>query len=48
MIALGLAMFACEYYPVQLRWYGALFAFLFSCVFFVPVSAFMLSPNMCY
>lgn len=48
LIALGLAMFACEYYPVQLRWYGALFAFLFSCVFFVPVSAFMLSPNMCY
>lgn len=37
LISLGLAMFACEYYPVQLRWYGALFAFFVSCVFFVPV-----------
>lgn len=37
-IAAALAIFACEFYPVQLRWYGALFALFISFVFFVPVS----------
>lgn len=37
LCAIGLGIFACEYYPVQLRWYGALFAFAISLVFFLPV-----------
>lgn len=37
-LALAVGMFACEYYPVQLRWYGVIFAFLVSAVFFIPVS----------
>lgn len=38
LVALALAIFACEFYPVQLRWYGAIFALFISFVFFVPVS----------
>lgn len=37
LIGVALGMFACEYYPVQLRWYGALFAFGISTLLFVPV-----------
>lgn len=37
-LALGLGMFACEYYPVQLHWYGVLLAFVVSSLFFIPVS----------
>lgn len=36
--ALGLGIFACEFYPVQLRWYGVLLSFAVSAVFFLPVS----------
>ncbi|KAB2580636.1 Glutathione transporter 1 [Lasiodiplodia theobromae] len=46
LISLGLAMFACEYYPVQLRWYGALFAFFVSCVFFVPLAMVYATTNL--
>ncbi|EKG16222.1 Oligopeptide transporter OPT superfamily [Macrophomina phaseolina MS6] len=46
MLSLGLAMFACEYYPVQLRWYGALFAFFVSCVFFVPLATVYATTNL--
>lgn len=38
VLSLGLAIFVCEYYPVQLRWHGAIFSFLVSAMFFVPVS----------
>lgn len=38
VLALGLGIFACEYYPVQLRWYGVLLSFAVSAVFFLPVS----------
>jgi hypothetical protein len=38
LAGIALGMFACEYYDVQLRWYGALFAFAISTIFFVPVS----------
>lgn len=37
-VSLGLGIFACEYYPVQLRWYGVLLAMVVSAVFFIPVS----------
>ena len=38
-LALGLffAMFAIEFWNVDLRWYGVLFAFLIGAVFFYPV-----------
>ncbi|KAH6695246.1 OPT oligopeptide transporter protein-domain-containing protein [Plectosphaerella plurivora] len=38
LIAVALGIFACEYYPVQLRWHGALFAFAVSLIFFVPLA----------
>lgn len=37
-VSLAIAMFTCEFYPVQLRWYGALFAMAVSAVFFVPLA----------
>lgn len=37
-ISVGLGIFVSEYYPVQLRWYGAVLAFVVSAVFFIPVS----------
>lgn len=37
-LALGFGIFACEFYPVQLRWYGVLLAFAVSAIFFIPVS----------
>lgn len=36
-IAIGVGIFACEYYPVQLHWYGVLLAMIISAVFFIPV-----------
>lgn len=41
VLGLAFAMFACEYYPVQLRWYGAVLAFAISAVFFLPVCVFI-------
>lgn len=38
LVALGVGLFAHEYYPVQLRWYGVIFAMVVSAVFFIPVS----------
>ncbi|OAQ64725.2 sexual differentiation process protein isp4 [Pochonia chlamydosporia 170] len=38
VLGLVFAMFACEYYPVQLRWYGAVLAFTISAVFFLPLT----------
>ncbi|KNG45309.1 opt family small oligopeptide transporter [Stemphylium lycopersici] len=38
LVGVSLGVFACEYYPVQLRWYGALFAFGISTLFFVPLA----------
>ncbi|KAH7136151.1 OPT oligopeptide transporter protein-domain-containing protein [Dendryphion nanum] len=38
LVAIGLGIFACEYYPVQLQWHGALFAFAISFIFFVPLA----------
>lgn len=38
LLALGLGIFACEQYPVQLHWYGVLLAFAVSALFFIPVS----------
>ncbi|PSN66496.1 OPT superfamily oligopeptide transporter [Corynespora cassiicola Philippines] len=38
LVAMVLGIFSCEYYPVQLRWYGAIFAFAISFVFFVPLA----------
>lgn len=38
LVAVGFGIFACEFYPVQLRWHGALFPFVISMIFFVPVS----------
>lgn len=38
LVALGVGLFAHEYYPVQLRWYGVIFAMAVSAIFFIPVS----------
>ncbi|KAK8859023.1 Sexual differentiation process protein isp4 [Apiospora arundinis] len=38
LASLGVAIFACEYYPVQLRWYGVIFAMAVSAVFFIPLA----------
>lgn len=37
LVAVALAIVACEVYPVQLRWYGVLFSLLVSVVFYIPV-----------
>jgi hypothetical protein len=37
-LSLFLAIFCCEYWKVQLPWYGVLLAFAVSLIFFVPVS----------
>ena len=42
-VALGIGIFTYEFYPVQLRWYGVIFAMVVSSVFFVPVS----EPDFC-
>lgn len=38
LVSLGLGIFACEFYPVQLRWYGVILAMFVSTVFYLPVS----------
>ncbi|KAG8407317.1 hypothetical protein J3459_010574 [Metarhizium acridum] len=38
LLGLFFAMFSCEYYAVQLRWYGAILAFVISAVFFIPIA----------
>ncbi|GME49782.1 hypothetical protein GTA08_BOTSDO13685 [Neofusicoccum parvum] len=45
-ISVALGMFACEYYPVQLRWYGALFAFVISSIMFVPLAMVYATTNL--
>ncbi|PMB68527.1 Glutathione transporter 1 [Beauveria bassiana] len=37
-VSIGVGIFACEYYPVQLHWYGVLLAMLISAFFFIPHS----------
>ncbi|KAL5374579.1 hypothetical protein PMIN02_012231 [Paraphaeosphaeria minitans] len=37
IISIALAIFCCEYWKVQLPWYGVLLAFAISTVFFVPL-----------
>lgn len=37
LLSIVLGVVACEVYPVQLRWYGVLFAMLVSFVFYIPV-----------
>lgn len=37
-VSMGLGIFACEFYPVQLRWCGVIFAMFVSAVFYLPVS----------
>ncbi|KAH8710928.1 Glutathione transporter 1 [Beauveria bassiana] len=36
-VSIGVGIFACEYYPVQLHWYGVLLAMLISAFFFIPI-----------
>ncbi|KAM0415612.1 hypothetical protein ACHAPD_006813, partial [Fusarium lateritium] len=38
LVALGIGLFTYEYYPVQLRWYGVIFAMAVSSIFFVPLA----------
>ncbi|KAH7192843.1 OPT oligopeptide transporter protein-domain-containing protein [Fusarium flagelliforme] len=38
LVALGIGIFTYEFYPVQLRWYGVIFAIVVSSVFFVPLA----------
>lgn len=37
-LSIGVGIFACEYYPVQLHWYGVLLAMLISAFFFIPLA----------
>ncbi|KAM3540159.1 hypothetical protein ARSEF1564_006902 [Beauveria bassiana] len=37
-VSIGVGIFACEYYPVQLHWYGVLLAMLISAFFFIPLA----------
>ncbi|KAL8397400.1 hypothetical protein RB594_004213 [Gaeumannomyces avenae] len=37
-VSLGVGVFACEFYPAQLRWHGAIFSLFISLVFFVPLA----------
>ncbi|KAK7179683.1 hypothetical protein DPSP01_011569 [Paraphaeosphaeria sporulosa] len=37
LISITLAIFSCEYWKVQLPWYGVLLAFAISTVFFIPL-----------
>ncbi|KAK1470338.1 OPT family small oligopeptide transporter [Colletotrichum cuscutae] len=46
LLALGFGMFACEFYPVQLRWYGVVLAFAVSAIFFVPLAWVYATTNM--
>ncbi|WQF84478.1 Putative oligopeptide transporter, OPT superfamily [Colletotrichum destructivum] len=45
-LALGFGIFACEFYPVQLRWYGVLLSFAVSAIFFVPLAWVYATTNM--
>ncbi|KAJ6447064.1 molybdenum cofactor synthesis domain-containing protein [Purpureocillium lavendulum] len=38
VLATFFAIFASEFYPVQLRWYGAILSLIVSSVFFVPIA----------
>ncbi|RSM05365.1 hypothetical protein CDV31_009603 [Fusarium ambrosium] len=46
LIALGVGLFAHEYYPVQLRWYGVIFAMVVSAIFFIPLAWVYATSNM--
>ncbi|CAI0642314.1 unnamed protein product [Colletotrichum noveboracense] len=45
-LALGFGIFACEFYPVQLRWYGVILSFVVSAVFFIPLAWVYATTNM--
>ncbi|TLS29891.1 hypothetical protein PpBr36_03372 [Pyricularia pennisetigena] len=38
VVALAFGIVSCEAYPVQLRWYGVVFSFLISYIFFLPLA----------
>ncbi|KAM5345937.1 hypothetical protein ACJ41O_011798 [Fusarium nematophilum] len=46
LVALGIGLFAHEYYPVQLRWYGVIFAMAVSAIFFIPLAWVYATSNM--
>ncbi|KAL6837879.1 OPT superfamily oligopeptide transporter [Trichoderma camerunense] len=46
LVSLGLGIFACEFYPVQLRWYGVIFAMFVSAVFYLPLAWVYATTNM--
>ncbi|KAF4999737.1 hypothetical protein FDECE_11416, partial [Fusarium decemcellulare] len=46
LVAVGIGLFTHEYYPVQLRWYGVLFAMTVSAIFFVPLAWVYATSNM--
>ncbi|KAL2883275.1 hypothetical protein SGCOL_001469 [Colletotrichum sp. CLE4] len=46
LLALGFGIFACEFYPVQLRWYGVILSFAVSAIFFVPLAWVYATTNM--
>lgn len=45
LLALFLLMFTCEYWPVQLRWYGVLLALAVSAVLFGPLAIVYATTN---
>ncbi|KAI9150697.1 Glutathione transporter [Paramyrothecium foliicola] len=46
ILSIGLGIFACEFYPVQLRWYGVLFAYVVSAAFFIPLALVCATTNL--
>ncbi|KAJ4264521.1 hypothetical protein NW762_005723 [Fusarium torreyae] len=46
LVALGIGIFAYEFYPVQLRWYGVILAMTVSAVFFIPLAWVYATSNM--
>ncbi|KAM0559901.1 hypothetical protein ACHAPJ_003851 [Fusarium lateritium] len=46
LVSLGIGIFAHEFYPVQLRWYGVIFAMAVSTVFFIPLAWVYATSNM--
>ncbi|KAH8694728.1 oligopeptide transporter OPT superfamily [Ilyonectria robusta] len=46
LLAIGVGIFACEFYPVQLHWYGVLLALVVSAAFFIPLAWVYATTNM--
>ncbi|KAH6896912.1 OPT oligopeptide transporter protein-domain-containing protein [Thelonectria olida] len=46
LVSIGVGIFACQYYPVQLHWYGVLLALVVSAIFFIPLALVCATTNL--